>query len=106
MVRPPPAPPELTMPTARWIFHQISASPSAPLVAAIVGPGGAGKSMLLDAVAREYSKANVTTVRGASDGDRWLDRLTGDSPVLIDDAHRLPEKMLQRLRTLTESDTA
>jgi DNA-binding CsgD family transcriptional regulator len=62
--------------------------------------------MLLDAVAREYSKASVTAVRGASDGDRWLDRLTGDSPVLIDDAHRLPEKMLQRLRTLTESDTA
>lgn len=105
MVRPTPVPPEEALPAARWIFHHISTTPAAPLAAAIVGPGGTGKSAVLDAVAREYAKANVSVVRGRPKDDGWLDFEADGPPVLVDDAHDLSEPDLHRLRALAGTGT-
>ncbi len=100
------APPDLAIPSAAWIFRQIAASPSAPLTAAIVGPGGTGKSTLLDALAREYQKAGATVVRASSAAGLRLDTLDPNGPVLVDDAHRLDQAVLEGLRTFAETETA
>jgi DNA-binding CsgD family transcriptional regulator/DNA replicative helicase MCM subunit Mcm2 (Cdc46/Mcm family) len=110
MVRPHSASPDLAIPStpssAAWIFRQIAAVPSAPLTAAVVGPGGTGKSALLDALAREYQKAGATVVRGSSAAGLRLDTLDPNEPVLIDDAHRLDQAVLERLRTFAGGETA
>ncbi|MGH8921030.1 MAG: ATP-binding protein, partial [Actinomycetes bacterium] len=87
-----------------WIFRQIAATPSAALTAAIVGPGGTGKSALLDALARQYQKAGAVVVRGSSAAGLRLDMLDTDDPVLVDDAHRLDQVALEGLRMFAESD--
>ncbi|MGH4010700.1 MAG: hypothetical protein ACRDTH_21495, partial [Pseudonocardiaceae bacterium] len=92
--------------SAAWIFRQIAAAPSAALTAAIVGPGGTGKSALLDAVAREYQKAGTAVVRGSSAAGLRLDTLDPNGPVLVDDAHRLDQAVLEGLRTFAETQTA
>ncbi len=110
MVRPQSASPDLAIPgtpaSAAWIFRQIAAAPSAPLTAAIVGPGGTGKSALLDAVAREYQKTGAAVVRGSSAAGLRLDTLDPNGPVLVDDAHRLDQAVLEGLRTFAETATA
>ncbi len=106
MVRTTPAPPELVLPAADWILRHISTAPSAPLTAAIVGPGGTGKSAVLDRLVSQYSQAGVTVVRGGTNVDLWLSALKGDNPILVDDAHRLSEPVLDRLRAFAESGTA
>jgi DNA-binding CsgD family transcriptional regulator len=115
MVRPhparaPTAPPNRAIPgvpsAAAWIFHQIAATPSTPLAAALVGPGGTGKSALLDAVAQEYQKAGAAVVRGNAVAALRFDTLDPSEPVLVDDAHELDPAVLDRLRTLAEQDTA
>ncbi|MGH3751536.1 MAG: LuxR C-terminal-related transcriptional regulator [Pseudonocardiaceae bacterium] len=110
MVRPQSASPDLAIPStplsAAWIFRQIAAAPSTPLTAAIVGPGGTGKSALLDALAREYQKAGAAVVRGSSAGGLRVDTLDPNEPVLVDDAHRLDPAVLEGLRTLAEGDAA
>ncbi|HKR48928.1 MAG TPA: LuxR C-terminal-related transcriptional regulator [Pseudonocardiaceae bacterium] len=92
--------------SAAWIFRQIVATPPAPLTAAIVGPGGTGKSALLDAVAREYQKAGAVVMHGNSAAGLRLDTLDPDEPVLVDDAHRLDHAMLEGLRAFAETATA
>ncbi len=108
--RPPTAPPNRAIPgvppSAAWIFHQIAAGASTPLAAALVGPGGTGKSALLDAVAREYQKAGASVVRGNAATPLQLDTLNPNEPVLVDDAHELNPAVLDGLRTLAEQDTA
>ncbi len=110
MVRPHAASPDLPAagmpPSAAWIFRQIAAGPSAPLTAAVVGPGSTGKSVLLDAVAREYQKAGATVVRGSSATQLQIDTLDPGEPILVDDAHRLDAAALDGLRVLAEGDTA
>jgi len=109
MVRPHSASPDLatpSAPSASWIFRQIAAAPSAPLTAAIVGPGGTGKSALLDALAREYQKAGAAVVRGSSAAGLRLDTLDPNEPVLVDDAHRLDEAALEGLHTFAGGETA
>ncbi|MGH3920901.1 MAG: LuxR C-terminal-related transcriptional regulator [Pseudonocardiaceae bacterium] len=110
MVRPQSASPDLAVPgippSAAWIFRQIAAAPSAPLTAAIVGPGGTGKSTLLDALAREYQQAGAAVVRGSSAAGLRLDTLDPNGPVLVDDAHRLDQAVLEGLRTFAEDETA
>ncbi|MGH3778916.1 MAG: LuxR C-terminal-related transcriptional regulator [Pseudonocardiaceae bacterium] len=93
-------------PSAAWIFRQIAAAPSAPLTAAIVGPGGTGKSTLLDALAREYQKAGAAVVRGGCAAGLRLDTLDPNGPVLVDDAHRLGQEVLEGLRAFAETETA
>lgn len=107
IVRPNSASPEFAIPStpsAAWIFRQIAAAPSAPLTAAVVGPGGTGKSALLDAIARQYEETGTAVVRGGSAAGLRLDRLESDKPVLVDDAHRLDPTALDDLRTLAEAD--
>jgi DNA-binding CsgD family transcriptional regulator len=110
MVRQHSASPDLAIPgmpsSAAWIFRQIAAAPSAPLTAAVVGPGGTGKSVLLDALARQYEKAGAAVVRGSSAAGPRLDTLDPTEPVLVDDAHQLDPAALEGLRTLAEGDTA
>ncbi|MGH3937364.1 MAG: LuxR C-terminal-related transcriptional regulator [Pseudonocardiaceae bacterium] len=107
MARPRSATPEHPIPdtpTAAWIFRQIAAAPQAPLTAAVVGPGGTGKSALLDAVAREYEKAGAAVVRGSSSAGLRLDLVDPNEPVLVDDAHQLDPALLEGLRTFAEGD--
>jgi DNA-binding CsgD family transcriptional regulator len=108
MVRPHSAP-DLAVstpsPAALWIFRQVAGAPSAPLTAAIVGPGGTGKSVLLDALAREYQKAGALVMRGNRAGLR-LDTVDPDEPVLVDDAHQMDQATLEGLRTFAEGETA
>ncbi|MDQ4105444.1 MAG: LuxR family transcriptional regulator, partial [Actinomycetota bacterium] len=92
--------------SAAWIFRQIAAAPATPLTAAVVGPGGTGKSALLDAVAREYQKAGVEVVRASSAAGARIDTLDPDEPVLVDDAHRLGPVELDGLRRFAAGDTA
>src|SRR5918997_788575 len=109
MVRPqsaPDLPAPSAPPSALWIFRQIAGAPSAPLTAAIVGPGGTGKSVLLDALAREYQKADAVVVRGNSTAGLQLDTLDPNEPVLVDDAHHLDQATLAGLRTFAEGETA
>ncbi len=116
MVRPHSASPDLAIPStpssAAWIFCQIAAAPSAPLTAAVVGPGGTGKSALLDALARQYQKAGqyqkdgAAVVHGSSAAGLRLDTLDPNEPLLVDDAHQLDQAVLEGLRTFAEGDTA
>ena len=75
---------------ARALIGRVVAAPEVALVAAVVGPGGTGKSTLLHAVARAYRDAGVTA---GSDG----------GPVLVDDAHLLGAAALRRLTDLARS---
>jgi hypothetical protein len=108
MVRPQSAPPDPAVvgmpPAAAWIYRQIAAAPSTPLTAAVVGPGSTGKSVLLDAVAREYQKAGAMVIRGGSSAELSIDTLDPGEPVLVDDAHRLDSATLEGLRSLTEGN--
>ncbi|HEX2262593.1 MAG TPA: hypothetical protein VHH52_02360, partial [Pseudonocardiaceae bacterium] len=109
MVRPHSAP-DLAVstpsPAALWIFRQVAGAPSAPLTAAIVGPGGTGKSVLLDALAREYQKAGAVVMRGNRAAGLRLDTVDPNEPVLVDDAHQLDQATLEGLRTFAERETA
>lgn len=108
MVRPNSAPPDPAiagMPTAAaWIFRQIATAASTPLLAAVVGPGSTGKSVLLDAVAREYQKTGAVVVRDSSSIKLRLEELDPGEPVLVDDAHRLDAVALATLRTFAEQE--
>lgn len=110
MVRPHSASPDpaiVGMPSsAAWIFRQIAAAPATPLTAAVVGPGSTGKSILLDAVAREYQKTGIAVVRGSSTARLQVDTLDPSELVLVDDAHQLDPADLDSLRALAEQDTA
>jgi DNA-binding CsgD family transcriptional regulator len=66
------------------LLERVAAAPEAALVAAVCGPGGTGKSTLLQAIARAYRAA------GAEPG-------TDGGPILVDDAHRLASAALGRL---------
>lgn len=110
MVRPHSASPDPAIagmpPSAAWVFRQITAAPTNPLTAAVVGPGSTGKSVLLDAVAREYEKAGAAVLRGSSTASLQIDTLDPGEPVLVDDAHQLDPADLDGLRALAEQDTA
>jgi DNA-binding CsgD family transcriptional regulator len=88
-----------------WLLRHIAAAPAAPCTAAIVGPGGTGKSALLDALVREYQKAGTAVLRGDSASLR-PEPLDPSQPVVVDDAHQLAPAVLGVLQTLAEQDTA
>lgn len=79
--------------------ERVRRDPGAPLVVAVVGPGGTGKTTVLDAVAAAYATAGVTVRRCA--GGRPLPAAPGngpaDAPLLVDDAHLLAAGDLARL---------
>jgi len=100
---PPLAHAEPVVPAAGWLFRQIAAGPREPLTAAIVGPGGTGKSMLIKTIAAAYERAGVATVRVGPEID--ISGLDGGSPMLVDDAQRLAPDVLAALRTRARGDT-
>jgi DNA-binding CsgD family transcriptional regulator/ABC-type uncharacterized transport system YnjBCD ATPase subunit len=80
---------------ASTLCDEIDAEPDAGLLLDIIGPGGCGKTPLIETVALHYTKAGVPVIRDLqTSGD-----LTGAS-VLIDDAHLLEDASLGRLRQL------
>jgi DNA-binding CsgD family transcriptional regulator len=70
----------------------VAGDPAAPFAAAVVGPGGTGKTMLLDALAALWEGAGVDVVRYPELGPG-----PGAAAVLVDDAHKLTGPDLDRL---------
>jgi DNA-binding CsgD family transcriptional regulator len=80
------------------LCDEIDADPETGLLLDIIGPGGCGKTPLVEAAALHYTKAGVPVIRDLqASGD-----LTG-AAVLIDDAHLLDDASLDRLRQLAPS---
>jgi DNA-binding CsgD family transcriptional regulator/tetratricopeptide (TPR) repeat protein len=83
---------------ASTLCDEIDAEPGAGLLIDIIGPGGCGKTPLIEAAARHYDKAGVPVITEC--------HMSGDlteASVLIDDAHLLGEADLDRLRQLARS---
>ncbi|MCF7552028.1 helix-turn-helix transcriptional regulator [Pseudonocardia sp. WMMC193] len=72
------------LPAAQPLLVGLAADPSAPLVADVVGPAGTGKTVTLRAIATLWTDAGA-------DPD-------GPFPLLVDDAHLLPDAAVDRLR--------
>ena len=89
---------------ASRLAAEISAEPDAGLLLDITGPGGCGKTPVLEAAARAYAQADVPVVRELPAGE-LADGAAGlaDAAVLIDDAHLLGEAQLTSLRRLART---
>ena len=83
---------------ASTLCDEIDAEPGAGLLIDIIGPGGCGKTPLIEAAARHYAQAEVPVIRDC----HAIGDLNGAS-VLIDDAHLLDQADLDRLRQLARS---
>src|SRR6201996_5073385 len=79
------------------LVAEIGAEPGAGLLRDITGPGGCGKTPVLEAAAEAYAAAGVAGVRDLPIGETAE---PGDAAVLIDDAHLLDESQLTFLRQL------
>src|ERR1700742_2305510 len=89
------------------LASEIVAEPGAGLLLDITGPGGCGKTPLLEAVARSYTDAGVLVVRDPGEagdliGAEGAAGLSG-AAVLIDDAQRLDADQLARLEQLART---
>jgi DNA-binding CsgD family transcriptional regulator len=82
---------------ARRLVRDVVAEPAAVLRAVVVGPGGHGKTALLDALEAAL-RAGAMTVR--REVPAAGERLDGDVAVLVDDAHLLGADELHRLAAL------
>ncbi len=80
---------------ASTLCDEIDAEPGAGLLIDIIGPGGCGKTPLIEAAAQHYAKAGVPVIR-----DCHVSGDLNEASVLIDDAHLLDEADLDRLRQL------
>lgn len=94
------------MPAVARFLRRITADPSAPLTAAIVGPGGTGKTMVLDEVAHAYRDAGIDLLHVGIGQAMSGDGFEPGKVSLIDDAHRLDAHALHQLRTFAEADDA
>lgn len=74
----------------------VAADPFAPLRAAIIAPGGYGKSALLAELRRCYQDAEVPVLDQREASRDSVPR----AAVVVDDAHRLPQGQLERLLEL------
>ena len=83
---------------ATRLCDEIDAEPGAGLLIDVIGPGGCGKTPLIEVAARHYDKAGVPVIRDCHASGE----LSGAS-VLIDDAHLLDGAALDRLRQLARS---
>jgi DNA-binding CsgD family transcriptional regulator len=84
--------------SAQTLYNAVRADPLTPLRVSVVGPGGYGKSALLDALHQAYRAAGVSVVgAGAVVAGSTP---SPDSAVLVDDAHLLDGPDLDRLRRL------
>ena len=75
----------------------VAADPAAPIVVGVQGAGGFGKTTLLTQLARTYEAAGVP-VLSVSTLDRAVEGAEG--AVLVDDAHRLDDEVLAKLREI------
>jgi DNA-binding CsgD family transcriptional regulator len=81
-------------PAAVRLLRDATADPARPLRAAVCGPGGSGKSLLLGLLAQAVGEAGGTVV-----GDPGEAAGAGaDAVVVLDDAHELDEPTLDVLR--------
>src|ERR1700760_3014072 len=79
------------------LVAEIGAEPGADLLRDITGPGGCGKTPVLEAAAEAYAAAGVSVVRELPAGESAD---LADAAVLIDDAHLLDDSRLPFLRRL------
>lgn len=95
-------------PTTAGLRRRIANAPETPLLVAVVGPGGTGKSAVLNALAREYERAGVDVVRvGPELGGPHRCPDIGAGPVLVvDDAQRLRPATLDELSARVQSNAA
>ncbi len=79
----------------------VARRPHDTLVATVVGPGGTGKTLLLDALDERYRAAGVPVLRAGPGAP-----VPGTAPgaVLVDDAHLLDPAALHGLRALAGED--
>lgn len=86
-------------PAARRLYREIAAKPGEPLLLSVVGVGGCGKTVLLDALAELYAQAGVQVCREvSSDGSGTV--------LLVDDAHQLGAAELDVLRAYAADPAA
>lgn len=77
---------------AQRLSRDAVADPHRPLVAAVAGPGGSGKTAMLETLARIYRDAGVPVVHEYTED--------ASAALLVDDAHDLDDLTLDRLRRL------
>ncbi|NKE58976.1 hypothetical protein FXN61_20050 [Lentzea sp. PSKA42] len=77
---------------AQRLCRDVVADPHGPLVAAVAGPGGCGKTAMLETLARIYRDAGVPVVHEYTED--------ASAALLVDDAHGLDDVTLDRLRRL------
>ncbi len=85
---------------ASELADQIAAEPGAGLLLDVTGPGGCGKTPLLEVAASCYAEAGVPVIRDVEATGPATAPGFADSAVLIDDAHRLQADDLARLAQL------
>jgi DNA-binding CsgD family transcriptional regulator len=83
-------------PAARRLVREVAAAPTVPRRTVVVGPGGSGKTVLLDVLGGLYSAAGLAVRRDVPGTDESFDP---NVVLLVDDAHELDEAALQRVRT-------
>ncbi|MGJ7908904.1 LuxR C-terminal-related transcriptional regulator [Actinopolyspora sp. H202] len=83
---------------ATRLRQEIAANPNKPLTAVVRGPGGYGKTSLLNLLARTYREAG-TTVRESAEFDAAEIR-SGAAVLLLDDAHLLSAATLREVEAL------
>ena len=82
---------------AQRLCQDVVADPHAPLVAAVAGPGGCGKTATLETLARIYRDAGVPVAHEYTEDS--------SAALLVDDAHALDDGTLDRLRRLALTRT-
>ncbi|MCD2188618.1 helix-turn-helix transcriptional regulator [Actinomycetospora soli] len=93
------------LPGAVALLAAHRADPRAPLAAAVVGPGGSGKSAVISALVRSARRRGVTTRRIRS-GDTVPFPSDEDALLLVDDAHTLDEATLAELTDVADDPDA
>ncbi|MEJ2871862.1 LuxR C-terminal-related transcriptional regulator [Actinomycetospora sp. OC33-EN08] len=93
------------LPGAVALLAAVRAQPQAPLTAAVVGPGGAGKSALLSALVRSARRRGIATRRIRS-GDTVPFPSDQDALLLVDDAHLLDASTLAELTDVADDPDA
>lgn len=82
-------------PAALRAVRDVTAAPDSVRRVVVVGAGGHGKTVLLDAMAAAFRAAGIT-----ARADPPPDGLGADEALLVDDAHLLPDDELRRLAAL------
>jgi DNA-binding CsgD family transcriptional regulator len=83
-------------PAARRLYREVAAAPAVPRRTVVVGPGGSGKSVLLDVLGAVYGAAGATVRRTVPESGASPDE---NGVLLVDDAHLLDDAACERVRT-------